>query len=75
LRLSAELRVTCRAENGAIFEQLKTAKRDDFYHLLWFWGGVDLSIASFRQKLFLLDAGIARFSAKVASSGHRDSWP
>ena len=35
-----------------------------FYHRLWFWEGEHLPIASFCQKLFLLEAGFGRFSAR-----------
>ena len=62
-------------ESGAIFDLLKRAKMGIFYHRLWFWEGEHLPIASFCQKMFLLEAGVERFSARVAGLGYRESCP
>ncbi len=46
----------------------------NLYYLLWFWGGWALGVVSFCQKLFLSEAGFARFSARLVSAGHAGSW-
>ena len=53
----------------------KCAEISNFYHMLWFWDDEGLPTASFRQKLFSLEAGIARFRARLASEGHSDFCP
>ena len=51
------------------------AENADFYHLLWFWDGYDLPVGLFRQKLFSLDAAVARLRAGLASYPHADCCP
>ncbi len=41
--------------------------------MLWFWDGEALGVASFCQKLFLLEAGVGRFWEWLASVLHGDS--
>src|ERR1700674_1699638 len=60
---------TVRVRNSA---WAKMAEMSNFYHMLWFWDGDHLPTASFRQKLFLLEAGDAPFCARIASAERAD---
>jgi len=55
------------------FGSSKRAEMSDFYHMLWFWNGDDLPVGLFYQKLFLLEAGVARLLGGLASVGQGDS--
>src|SRR5258708_27341215 len=72
-RDSAERALRCKGRRKwRDFDGSKRAEMRNFYHRLWFWDGDDRPVGSFCRKLFLLEAGGARFHERLASAASAD---